>query len=218
MALLIVTALIVGKSAQGYPNGGVSGGDEWAADSIAHGCSCHMDEQLDEGMYSIVGIPNEYVPENTYNISLAINDTTVVSVEDAIRYGGFLAEVSEGSFVTGENYWIGGEGAYISHNENSNDVRNWTFQWTAPVEGTGDAIFIIYFNVVNGQGTNGDQWGYLSAVSLGTPQASSHEVSIHELGVTLMQYWIGLIGLGVVLLSVLIAYIVMRGGSAHYRG
>ena len=58
----------------------------------------------------------------------------------------------------------------------------------------------------------------LSAVSLGTPQASSHEVSIHELGVTLMQYWIGLIGLGVVLLSVLIAYVVMRGGSAHYRG
>ena len=218
MALLIVTALIVGKSAQGYPNGGVSGGDEWAADSIENGCSCHMDEQLDEGMYSIVGIPNEYVPENTYNITLAINDTTVVSVEDAIRYGGFLAEVSEGSFVTGENYWIGGEGAYISHNENSNDVRNWTFQWTAPVEGTGDAIFIIYFNVVNGQGTNGDQWGYLSAVSLGTPQASSHEVSIHELGVTLMQYWIGLIGLGVVLLSVLIAYVVMRGGSAHYRG
>ena len=218
MALLIVTALIVGKSAQGYPNGGVSGGDEWAADSIENGCSCHMDEQLDEGMYSIVGIPNEYVPENTYNISLAINDTTVVSVEDAIRYGGFLAEVSEGAFVTDENYWIGGEGAYISHNENSNDVRNWTFQWTAPVEGTGDAIFIIYFNVVNGQGTNGDQWGYLSAVSLGTPQASSHEVSIHELGVTLMQYWIGLIGLGVVLLSVLIAYVVMRGGSAHYRG
>ena len=218
MALLIVTALIVGKSAQGYPNGGVSGGDEWAADSIENGCSCHMDEQLDEGMYSIVGIPNEYVPENTYNISLAINDTTVVSVEDAIRYGGFLAEVSEGSFVTDENYWIGGEGAYISHNENSNNVRNWTFQWTAPTEGAGDAIFIIYFNVVNGQGTNGDQWGYLSAVSLGTPQASSHEVSIHELGVTLMQYWIGLIGLGVVLLSVLIAYVVMRGGSAHYRG
>ena len=177
-----------------------------------------MDEQLDEGMYSILGIPNEYVPENTYNISLAINDTTVVSVEDAIRYGGFLAEVSEGAFVTDENYWIGGEGAYISHNENSNDVRNWTFQWTAPLEGAGDAIFIIYFNVVNGQGTNGDQWGYLSAVSLGTPQASSHEVSIHELGVTLMQYWIGLIGLGVVLLSVLIAYVVMRGGSAHYRG
>jgi len=58
----------------------------------------------------------------------------------------------------------------------------------------------------------------LTTVSLGTPQEVSSEVSIHELGVTLMQYWIGLIGIAVVLLSVLIAYVVIRGGSAHYRG
>ena len=77
---------------------------------------------------------------------------------------------------------------------------------------------MIYFNVVNGEATTGDQWSYLTAVSLGTPQTSSHEVSIHELGVELMQYWIGLIGLAVVLLSVLVAYVVIRGGSAHYRG
>jgi len=218
MALLIVTALLVGKSAQGFPNGGVSGGEEWAEDSIAHGCSCHMDEQLNEGMYNLEGIPDKYEPENTYNISLAIADENVEMAEDALRYGGFLAEVSEGSFVTNENYWIGGEGSYISHNDNSNDVRNWTFEWTAPADGAGDAVFIIYFNVVNGQGTNGDQWSYLTAVSLGTPQASSHEVSIHELGVTLMQYWIGLMGIGVVLFSVLISYVVMRGGSSHYRG
>ena len=218
MALLIVTALLVGKSAQGFPNGGVSGGEEWAEDSIANGCSCHMDEQLNEGMYSLNGIPNSYIPENTYNISLAIDDKNVISVEDAVRYGGFVAEVSEGNFVTNDSYWVGGEGSYISHNDNSNSVRNWTFQWTSPAAGSGDAVFIIYFNVVNGQGTNGDQWNYLTAVSLGTPQASTHEVSIHELGVTLMQYWIGLMGIGVVLLSVLISYVVMRGGSSHYRG
>ena len=218
MALLIVTALLVGKSAQGLPNGGVSGGEEWAEDSIAHGCSCHMDEQLNEGMYSLNGIPNTYIPEITYNISLAIGDKNVVSVEDAVRYGGFVAEVSEGSFVTNDSYWVGGEGSYISHNDNSNNARNWTFQWTSPADGAGDAIFVIYFNVVNGQGTNGDQWAYLTAVSLGTPQASTHELSIHELGVTLMQYWIGLMGIGVVLLSVLISYVVMRGGSSHYRG
>ena len=218
MALLIVTALVVGKSAVGLPNGGDGGGDDWAADSIAHGCSCHMDEQLNQGMYSLSGIPSSYVSENTYNISLVIDDENVITAENAMRYGGFLAEVSEGSFVSNENYWVGGSGSYISHNDESNDVRNWTFQWTAPAEGVGDALFTIYFNVVNGQGTNGDQWAYITAVSLGTPQTSSHEVSIHELGVTLMQYWIGLMGIGVVLLSVLISYIVIRGGSAHYRG
>ena len=95
MALLIVTALIVGKSAEGYPNGGVSGGDEWAEDSIANGCSCHMDEQLNEGMYSLEGIPNSYVPEKTYNITLVIYDSTVIMVEDAVRYGGCLLYTSD---------------------------------------------------------------------------------------------------------------------------
>ena len=218
MALLLLTALLVGKSAYGHPGGGTQFGEEWAEDAIENGCSCHMDEQLNEGMYSLAGIPDAYEPENSYNISLAIADENVEMAEDAVRYGGFLAEVSEGTFVANENYWVGGEGSYISHNDNSNIARNWTFEWTAPADGAGDAVFVIYFNVVNGQGTNGDQWNYLTAVSLGTPQASSHEVSIHELGVTLMQYWIGLMGIGVVLLSVLISYIVIRGGSAHYRG
>ena len=218
VAMLILTALLIGKSAEGYPNGGVQGGDEWAEESIAEGCTCHMDEQLNEGMYNLIGIPDKYIPEQTYNITLTANDTNVVSVEDAVRYGGFLAEVSEGVFLSGESLWVGGDGSYISHNENSNDVRSWDFQWTAPADGAGDAVFIIYFNIVNGQGTGGDQWNYVTAVSLGTPQEASHELSIHELGVTLMQYWIGLMGIGVVLLAVLISYVVMRGGSSHYRG
>lgn len=219
-ALLILTALIAGKSVDGYPAGGAQegAGEEWAADAIEKGCTCHADVQINEGMYRLEGIPQKYVPEQTYNISLQINDTNVVSEEGAIRYGGFLSEVSEGAYQSNENYWIGDDGAYISHNANSNGVRNWTFQWTAPAEGTGDAIFTMYFNVVNGVGTNGDQWSYFTTISLGTPQLASEEISIHELGVELMQYWIGLIGIGVVFLAILVAYIVIRGGSAHYRG
>ena len=219
-ALLILTALIAGKSVDGYPAGGAQegAGEEWAADAIAHGCYCHADVQLNEGMYNLEGIPQKYVPEQTYNISLQINDTNVISEEGAVRYGGFLSEVSEGAYQSNENYWIGDDGSYISHNTNSNNARNWTFQLTAPAKGTGDAVFTMYFNVVNGVGTTGDQWSYFTAISLGTPQLTSEEVSIHELGVELMQYWIGLIGLAVVFLSIFVAYIVIRGGSAHYRG
>ena len=219
-ALLILTALIAGKSVDGYPAGGAQegAGEEWAADAIEHGCYCHADVQINEGMYSLEGIPQKYVPEQTYNISLKINDTNVISEEGANRYGGFLSEVTEGAYQSNEDYWIGDDGSYISHNTNSNNVRDWTFQWTAPAEGTGDAVFTMYFNVVNGVGTNGDQWSYFTAISLGTPQAASEEVSIHELGVELMQYWIGLIGLAVVFLSIFVSYIVIRGGSAYYRG
>jgi hypothetical protein len=92
--------------------------------------------------------------------------------------------------------------------------------WTAPDEGTGDAVLTVYFNVVNGENGNdaGDGWTRLVAVSLGTPQALEDETGIHELGVSLKQYWIGLIGIAVTLVFVLLAYIVLRGGSANYRG
>ena len=220
IAIMIITVMSVGMSVNGYPAGGdqQGAGEDWAIDSIANGCSCHMDEQLDEGMYMLEGIPSKYIPDNTYNISLVINDTNVISDPDAIRYGGFLAEVSEGAFETGDLFWIGGEGKYISHNANSNAQRNWTFQWTAPSEGAGDALFTIYYNVVNGVGTGGDQWGYITAVSIGTPQVKSEEASIHELGVSLMQYWIALLAIAVVFVMVLLAYVVIRGGSSHYRG
>tara|TARA_B110000014_G_scaffold247071_1_gene220318 strand:+ start:475 stop:1170 length:696 start_codon:yes stop_codon:yes gene_type:complete len=220
LAILLLTATSVGMSVDGYPAGGdqQGAGEDWAKDSIAHGCSCHMDEQLDEGMYMINGIPTKYVPDTTYNISLVINDTNVISEPDALRYGGFLAEVNEGAFQTNELFWVGDDGTYISHNANTNSQRNWTFQWTAPSEGAGDALFTIYFNVVNGVGTNGDQWGYITAVSIGTPQIISEETSIHELGVSLMQYWIALAAFAMVFVMILIAYVVIRGGSSHYRG
>ena len=220
LALLLLTVMSVGMSVKGYPAGGAQqgAGEDWAKDSIANGCSCHMDEQLDKGMYMLNGIPPKYIPDTTYNISLVINDTNVISDPDAARYGGFLAEVSEGAFETNELFWVGDSGTYISHNDESNSQRNWTFQWTAPNDGAGDALFTIYFNVVNGVGTNGDQWGYISAVSIGTPQMASEETSIHELGISLMQYWIALIAMAVVFVMILVAYVVIRGGSSHYRG
>ena len=220
LAILLITVISVGMSVDGYPAGGAQqgAGEDWAADSIANGCSCHMDEQLDQGMYMLEGIPSKYAPDTTYNISLVINDTSVISEPEAIRYGGFLAEVSEGAFQTNALYWIGGEGKYISHNADSNGQRNWTFQWTAPSDGSGDSLFTIYYNVVNGAGTGGDQWGYITAVSIGTPTVKSEEASIHELGVSLMQYWIALISIAVVFVMVLFAYVVIRGGSSHYRG
>ena len=220
LAIILLTAMSVGMSVDGYPAGGdqAGAGEDWAKDSLAHGCSCHMDEQLSEGMYMLNGIPSKYVPDATYNISLVINDTNVISDPEAVRYGGFLAEVSEGAFETNELFWIGDGGTYISHNEESNSQRNWTFQWTAPSDGAGDALFTIYFNVVNGVGTNGDQWGYISAVSIGTPQIASEETSIHELGISLMQYWIALAAFAMVFVMILVAYVVIRGGSSHYRG
>ena len=79
LALLVLTALIVGKSVDGHPGGGSQegAGDEWAEDAIVNGCNCHTGEQLNEGMYNIGGVPNSYVPEATYEIALSVNDSNV---------------------------------------------------------------------------------------------------------------------------------------------
>ena len=206
-------------SVDGYPAGGAQqgAGEDWAMDSIANGCSCHMDEQLDQSMYMLEGIPSKYVPDTTYNITLLINDTSVISEPEAIRYGGFLAEVSEGLFKLMH---------FIGLVEKENIFR--TMQIVMANEtGLSSGLLrvkvavILYSQFITMSLMElepAEQWGYITAVSIGTPQIKSEEASIHELGVSLMQYWIALLAIAVVFVMILLAYVVIRGGSSHYRG
>ncbi|OIR12273.1 MAG: hypothetical protein BEU05_03140 [Marine Group III euryarchaeote CG-Bathy2] len=217
---LLSAALLTGGSAFGYSGGGDTGGEDWAADVMLNGCSCHNVDQSETGLWSLEGFPARYEPGMTYNLSLAIADSGVTDAADPVAAGGFLLRVTNGSFAGGDGFWTGDGGRLLSHNADSNDQRNWTVAWTAPDEGSGDVVLTLYFNVVNGEKGNdaGDGWTRLVAVSLGTPQALEDEAGIHELGVSLKQYWIGLIGIAITLVFVLLAYIVLRGGSANYRG
>jgi len=223
---LLSAALLTGGSAFGYSGGGDTGGNDWAAGvmgdipSVDNGCSCHNQEQSNSGMWSLNGFPARYEPGILYNLTLAIADSGVSDTAEPAASGGFLLRVTNGSFGGGANFWTSDDGNLLSHNADSNNQRNWTIAWNAPEEGAGDAVLTIYFNVVNGENGSdpGDAWSRVVAVSLGTPQALEHEAGIHEMGVAMMQYWIGLIGIAVTLVFVLLAYIVIRGGSANYRG
>ena len=217
---LLSAALLTGGSAFGYSGGGDTGGDDWATDVMANGCSCHNLEQSQDGMWSLKNFPARYEPGATYDLSLTVGDPSVADAANPAAQGGFLLRVTNGSFSGGAGFWTSNDGSLLSHTADTNDQRNWTVEWTAPDEGAGDAVLTLYFNVVNGENGNdaGDAWTRLVAVSLGTPQALEHEAGIHELGVVLKQYWIGLIGIAVTLVFVLLAYIVLRGGSANYRG
>ncbi|MDP7006989.1 MAG: hypothetical protein QGG57_02195 [Candidatus Poseidoniia archaeon] len=217
---LLSAALLTGGSAFGYSGGGDAGGDDWAADVMLHGCNCHNPDQSGTGLWSLENFPARYEPGATYNLTLTIADSGVSDAADPAAAGGFLMRVTNGSFEGGTDFWVNDDSRMLSHNADSDDQRNWTVAWTAPEEGSGDAVLTVYFNVVNGENGNdpGDGWTRLVAVSLGTPQALEDEVGIHELGVSLKQYWIGLIGIGITMVFVLLAYIVLRGGSANYRG
>ena len=217
---LLSAALLTGGSAFGYSGGGDTGGNDWAIDVMANGCNCHNLEQSETGMWMLEGFPTRYEPGLTYNLTLAITDSEVNDAAEPVASGGFLMRVTNGSFSGGTGFWTSDDGNLLSHAADTNGQRNWTVEWTAPDEGAGDAMLTLYFNVVNGKNGNDadDAWTRVVAVSLGTPQALEHEAGIHEMGVAMMQYWIGLIGIAVTLVFVLLAYIVIRGGSSNYRG
>ncbi|MEE3192199.1 MAG: choice-of-anchor V domain-containing protein, partial [Candidatus Thermoplasmatota archaeon] len=223
---LLSAALLTGGSAFGYSGGGDNHDDDWAAGvmgeipSRGNGCSCHNPEQSNSGMWSLNGFPVRYEPEVLYNLTLAIADSGVNDAAEPAASGGFLLRVTNGSFGGGADFWTSDDGSLLSHNANSNGQRNWTIAWTAPEVGAGDAVLTIYFNVVNGENGNdpNDAWSRVMVVSLGEPQALEREAGIHEMGVEMKQYWIGLIGIAVTLVFVLLAYIVIRGGSSNYRG
>ena len=213
----LISLMIVSGTVHSWPTGGEMGGDGWTDEVVVQekGCYCHTNEPSEMVTVTVLGFPVKYEADMTYNLSMSVDDGR------DFNEGGFLANVNEGEFsAEEENYWISDDHQYVSHNNRFD--RNWEMQWTAPSEGTGDTILIVYFNAVNNNtgreaGVSGvDYWNSITLRSMGTPQAE--ETSIADMGVSLKQYWIGLTGIGVVLFTVLLAYIIIRGGSANYRG
>ena len=213
----LISLMIVSGTVHSWPTGGEMGGDGWTDEVVVQekGCYCHTNEPSEMVTVTVLGFPVKYEADMTYNLSMSVDDGR------DFNEGGFLANVNEGEFSAEEGeYWISDDHQYVSHNNRFD--RNWEMQWTAPSEGTGDTILIVYFNAVNNNtgseagGSGGDYWNSITLRSMGTPQAE--ETSIADMGVSLKQYWIGLTGIGVVLFTVLLAYIIIRGGSANYRG
>ena len=213
----LISLTIASGTVHSWPTGGNMGGDAWTDEVVVQekGCYCHSSEPSELITANVLGFPVKYEPDTTYNLSMSVDDGR------EFEEGGFLANVNEGEFSVEEGeYWISDDREYISHGNRMN--RDWNIQWTAPAEGTGDVILRVYFNAVNNNtgseagGSEGDYWNHVTLRSMGTPQAE--DVSIADMGVKLKQYWVGLTGIGVVLFTVLLAYIIIRGGSANYRG
>ena len=101
---------------------------------------------------SLTGLPSGgYTPGDTYSL------TASGSGGPSGTKGGFNLDSSSGTFTNpGPNARIS-SGEVTHSNSNS---RSWTVDWTAPSSGSGDAVFYMAINLVNGDGgTSGDSWG-----------------------------------------------------------
>ena len=139
------------------------------------GCGCHG------GSSSSVSIsenfPSSYTPGQTYSIQVSVSGGVTGT------HGGFNVEVSKGSLSTGGNSGVKVSGKSVTHTNKAN--RAWSFDWTAPVSGSGTVTAGIAGMTANGvSGTSGDAWTTTSAtitetvvVSNNPPTASNVQIS-----------------------------------------
>jgi len=114
-------------------------------------------------------IPIEgYIPDSTYTITATAKGTGhtkfgfQVSPQDTL--GNFLGTLIN----TGTNTKLTSDPNYISQSASGNtgsDSISWSFDWTAPSEGSGEANFYGTFNLANGDGGYGGDIIMVSVLS-----------------------------------------------------
>lgn len=121
---------------------------------------CHAGTATEQTGWITSDIPNTgYVAGQTYEITATVEEI------GRSRFGFMLSPQDDqgnplGTMAEGTGTQLKVNGAYITHisgSTSSNDSQSWTFDWTAPAEGTGNVTFYAAFNAANDNGnTSGD--------------------------------------------------------------
>ena len=78
------------------------------------------------------------------------------------RAGGFRILASKGTVAPVDPAMAQEMDGGLTHTAESNGVRTWDFEWTAPADDSQFVEFTIHANAVNGgDGFNGDMWRQL---------------------------------------------------------
>jgi hypothetical protein len=145
-----------------YASGPPAGYSGDPANDLRDCSSCHSGPEVQSQTGWITSnIPTEgYLPGSTYTITATAKGTGhtkfgfQVSPQDTL--GNFLGTLVN----TGSNTKLTSDPNYITQSAagaTGSDSVSWTFDWTAPAEGSGETNFYGAFNIANGDGrTSGD--------------------------------------------------------------
>ncbi len=144
--------------------GGSPGGKSGSPGDGGNTCTdCHSGTAISQPDWISTTIPAEgYTPGETYTITASGShsgvskfgfETTAEDMNDA-KIGTLMATNSTETQLTNGD-------ASITHKSDgttpSGDSKSWSFDWTAPAEGSGEVTFYAAFNAANGNGnTSGD--------------------------------------------------------------
>lgn len=242
---LLVFVLIVGGG-QARP-GGITGDEAVGGTDVAKtGCTCHSGDQADPDNSTkiyVIDVPNRYSGNEAYPMQIKIIGGPEVHSEGTDSTGGFSMRVSAGMLSASAGYEDmvanGDDTSTLTHTSaGKNPIdRAWSFTWTAPDSGSGDVVFWIAANSVNGNGNNaGDSWNRFSfPISEGNTtgvyteytgdgeavdlDSGDDTIDIHKMGAKFRAHWLGLLGFGAVILVIIFCGFFLRYGfSRHYEG
>ena len=157
--LILVALLSVALVA---PALSMSTGPPWETDgelTVEVGCSCHGGGTPSAAVIvSISGVPQSYNLSETYNFSISLT-----TADESVEGGFMLWSYGVGAFNLDADGVAANanETTAISHSEVGND---WSVEWTAPSEDSGDISFQLVGNAVDNSGLpdEGDAWNILS--------------------------------------------------------
>jgi hypothetical protein len=216
LAVGMVISLVLAVPSAAVHNGGTG-----LEDADRAGCHCHNIEADPGVTLNLMGLPEGYDPDQVYELIVTVAGGPPMD-EGTLNAGGFMVSCTNGTFAVppgSDLVQVFNEGRSASHTMAGNDHRQWTVLWKAPKEGSGDAVFYLAANTVNGDGVETgelDAYNLLRTISMGTPQAVDPEDEVSEWGVPLRAYWMGSIAFVATLALTWMAFYLIKGTSRHH--
>ena len=173
-AVTTTTTVLARKAVPPTSRTGAPGVGTFRAETTCNSGGCHSGNPIDgpNGAIEILGLPEEYLPGVEYAITVRLSSTETQF--NAGRLWGFQAVILESAGGTSVGT-IAPNGLtvtngfaslsvrrYVSHNSaqlktGAQSPVEWSFQWTAPPEGTGEVGIYASGNAANGlNGPSGD--------------------------------------------------------------
>jgi hypothetical protein len=227
-ALAAVCALIVAPTGFGLSTGAMKDTIQ-DPNFAAKGCTaCHGGGKFTAGgsdmIHWTIAAPdgtaiagNTYEKAKAYTIRITLDEKNALDGGATGHHAGFNLRASGGKLagVTGISQ-ASTDGTQATH-VNANSVA-WNVTWTAPDAGV--VVFDLFVNDVDGSGAPdaADQvhrvgfWLTDANGAVAGAAASGGEV---EYGISLQQYWIGLIGLAGMLFIMVAGFVFLKYGNRH---
>ncbi|MES2154626.1 MAG: choice-of-anchor V domain-containing protein [bacterium] len=222
----VAATLFVAPTGLGHSSGMFKDTGDYPGDFAAKGCThCHGDNKFAAGgadklQVSITDagqplVGNAYEKGKTYTINVTLVDE---QFSDKDNHAGFNLRATAGKLLVGSdpNVQVSTDQSQATHKAAS--ATRWSVNWAAP--DAGPVVFDIFVNDVNGDlGNDPGDKVYRADPSLAGPEGAvagaPAEVKEVQFGISLQQYWIGLIGLAGMIFVMVAGYVYLKYVTPH---